>query len=193
MVFTIAICGGIVILAILVFRKLIHQNKVFHGIKVKFEDGTIIAKQTVKMGVETKIHNGERNRIDRSTYFKEDEGYDPDELKRYKERYLEAYAEYVSWSQMIAVFPLLGIFGTVLGLVVSGGLNSIDLAMAGLSTAMWTTLIGLIASIGLKIIDALIPGKMVNLVEAQFAIADEALRLETIKDEIKNANGSRDF
>ena len=53
-------------------------------------------------------------------------------------------------NELISLLPLLGILGTVGGLVFSGDLRDVDLLISGLSTAMYTTFWGLIAAIILK-------------------------------------------
>lgn len=68
--------------------------------------------------------------------------YDQVELEKARAEYSKQYAEYVVQSQTIALFPLLGIFGTVFGLVIDNGLKSGD--FSGLNMALWTTLAGLL-------------------------------------------------
>ena len=91
-------------------------------------------------------------------------------------------------SQLISLFPLLGILGTVWGLVISGG-SGVDVTemMNGLGMALWTTLIGLFCSIILKFVDATMVGKKVNLIDAKFEQADSIIDRQLIKSEIKAA------
>ena len=63
-------------------------------------------------------------------------------------------------SQMIPIFPLLGILGTVAGLIL-GLQEGLEHIQEGLSTAMDTTLWGLIFAIVLKVLDNIGPGKTV--------------------------------
>ena len=108
--------------------------------------------------------------------------YDQVELEKARAEYSQQYAEYVVQSQAIALFPLLGIFGTVLGLVMDNGLRSGD--FSGLNMALWTTLAGLVCSIGLKLVDANYVGKMVNIIDSRFNAVDAALDRQLLKDEL---------
>ena len=67
-------------------------------------------------------------------------------------------------SQLIPIFPLLGILGTVAGLIL-GLQEGLDRIQEGLSTAMNTTLWGLVFAIILKIFDTLGPARLVYTIE----------------------------
>ncbi len=109
-------------------------------------------------------------------------------LEDTRDKYYQKYARYVVLSQLIALFPLLGILGTVWGLVLSGG-SGVDVTemMNGLGMALWTTLVGLVCSIILKFVDATMVGKKVNLIDAKFEQADSIIDRQLIKSEIKAA------
>ena len=113
--------------------------------------------------------------------------YDIDNLEKNRERFNELYAGYVSASQMVSIFPLLGILGTILGLVVGSGSGDVDAMIAGLGTALYTTLLGLVASIILKLIDARTLGKNVNLIDGYFARVDAEITNERLAKELKVA------
>ena len=55
-------------------------------------------------------------------------------------------------NQLVNLLPMLGILGTVGGLIFSGHLDDVDLLVSGLGQAMWTTFAGLAAAIGVKIV-----------------------------------------
>ena len=68
-------------------------------------------------------------------------------------RYNEQSVKLTQWSQYISIFPLLGLLGTVLGLI--PGLKTISEGdftslFNSLSTALWTTVGGIVAAIILK-------------------------------------------
>ena len=108
--------------------------------------------------------------------------YDRRRLEDNRENYNRIYSRYAVASQLIGLFPLLGILGTVLGLI-SSDLTDIDSLVAGLTEALRTTLWGLVAAIVLKAVDAVVPGKLVNDIDARFDTVDSAierLSLETI-------------
>ena len=112
--------------------------------------------------------------------------YDRKKLEENRENYNRIYSRYVVASQLIGLFPLLGILGTVLGLVTSD-LTDIDSLVAGLSEALYTTLWGLVAAIILKAVDAVVPGKLVNDIDAKFDTVDAAIERLSLESIIKEA------
>ena len=68
--------------------------------------------------------------------------------------YSEVSGKFDAWTQSISLFPLLGLLGTVCGIIpgLSGTAESFDIGLLqqSLSTALYTTFTGLICSIVLK-------------------------------------------
>ena len=113
--------------------------------------------------------------------------YDRDELELNRGRFSVAYANYVTCGQLTSLLPLLGILGTVAGLIASSGTTDMSQMISGLGTAMWTTLCGLVASIGLKALDAVLLGRLVNLIDAKFSEADTIITRQTLQTEVRQA------
>lgn len=113
--------------------------------------------------------------------------YDRDELELNRGRFSVAYANYVTCGQLTSLLPLLGILGTVAGLIASSGTTDLTQMVSGLGTAMWTTLCGLVASIGLKAFDAVLLGRLVNLIDAKFNEADTIITRQTLQSEVRQA------
>ena len=111
--------------------------------------------------------------------------YDRGELERNRGNFSTAYANYVTCGQLTSLLPLLGIFGTVAGLIMSSGSTDMGQMVAGLGTAMWTTLLGLIFSIVLKFFDAVWLGRLVNLIDAKFNEADTIITRQTLQAEVR--------
>ena len=109
--------------------------------------------------------------------------YDLAAIEDSRREFNTAYADYVRNGQLIALLPLLGILGTVLGLIVGSGAADITRLMSGLGTAMWTTFLGLFFSIGLKFYDAWSIGRLVNAIDADFAAKDAIIQRQTIMRE----------
>lgn len=112
--------------------------------------------------------------------------YDRRKLEENREAYNKVYSRYVVASQLIGLFPLLGILGTVLGLI-SSDLTDIDSLVAGLTDALRTTLWGLIWAIVLKAADAVVPGKLVNDIDAKFDTVDSAIERLSLENILKEA------
>ena len=77
--------------------------------------------------------------------------------------------KYSMWGQIVPIFPLLGLLGTVIGLMQQLGAG-VDTAgqLNAMALSMSTTFCGLIASILLKVYDALVVGKSINSKQLYF-------------------------
>lgn len=180
-------CLVIVAIAVLVGARLVSAHRGFKTIMSNFENGTIVEKSMKRTSntQEWNLDEGVEYKKSRST--QEDERYHIEALSVNKEEFYKQYAKYVSTSQMIALFPLLGILGTVGGLAFSGRFGNVEQMLSGLSMALWTTIFGLIASIILKAYDAKGPGKMVNELDAKFSIFEETIHMQTLIKELRSA------
>lgn len=80
----------------------------------------------------------------------------------------ELCARYLTVAQMIPVFPLLGILGTVAGLIAQVQAADAAEIYASLNVALMTTFWGLIAAIVLKIIETWLVQREINEIETIF-------------------------
>lgn len=83
-------------------------------------------------------------------------------------------------AQLIPVFPLFGILGTVAGLILNVDANDMSALKDSLGTAMWTTFYGLVFAIGLKIVDAIFPSRIISDVEVMLNDNDRKYELSGI-------------
>lgn len=68
--------------------------------------------------------------------------------------------------QIIPIFPLLGILGTVAGLMIqAGSSNDMSVIVGGLNTALDTTFFGIVFAIILKFVEAVFPSRIINSTE----------------------------
>ena len=86
--------------------------------------------------------------------------YTLEEILGYLEEFNKIQLNYSVFVQLVPVFPLLGILGTVAGLIEKLG-NIVEMESA-LSISMGTTFAGLLAAIYLKIIDAVWVNRSIN-------------------------------
>lgn len=88
---------------------------------------------------------------------------DWEDVLGYIEIFNKIKAKYSMWEQFIPIFPLLGLLGTVMGLIeaMHSGFETSDMSLA-----LTSTFAGLVAAIALKVIDALLTGKAIQ--EKQF-------------------------
>ena len=70
------------------------------------------------------------------------------------------YARYNTHCQIVSIFPLLGILGTVVGIIFMGDIS--EASMSDFSLALWTTFAGLVSSIIMKAKLSLSDGKTVS-------------------------------
>lgn len=97
------------------------------------------------------------------------EEYHKPELEVMREKsgaFYKTCAWYETFVQLVAIFPLMGILGTVAALMLLTDNNaSIDELYANLGVALGSTLWGMMWSIGLKLFTALYPSRVINEVE----------------------------
>lgn len=94
------------------------------------------------------------------------------------EKFNKIRLSYSMFEQFVPVFPLLGILGTVAGLIKQ--LGNVDQMREALSLSMSTTFWGLIAAIGLKLIDAIFVKKSVSGMSMQFDLFEQNYQM--VKD-----------
>lgn len=108
--------------------------------------------------------------------------YDGENIDSVKKEYNREYSKYVATAQIIPIFSLLGLLGTVVGLVLS--CNNPELKMEELLSclgfAMYTTAAGLICTIILKIFDALV-GKNINDIDSALNMLESKMNVELYK------------
>lgn len=91
----------------------------------------------------------------------------------FREKFNGICAGYSTWTQTIPIFPLLGILGTVAGLILQVSTQSANEIYASLNLALSSTLYGLIAAIVLKVVEACALTSRINKIESTFDEYDE--------------------
>lgn len=183
-ILTVVITAAIIAFGIYVYMKLKAEYKAFRAIFDNFTNQTIIKTIITRTTESQTLEFDDVPQFMETSKNEERKIYDINKLNENKYAFYEHYASYVSFSQMISLFPLLGLMGTVLGLVLPGNMTNVDNLVSGLQFAMFTTLAGLFASIVLKYYDSRNPGVMINKLEAQIEMTEEAIHLKTIKDRL---------
>jgi biopolymer transport protein ExbB/TolQ len=118
-----------------------------------------------------------RGNLERTTT----EEIERDDHEPLRAKFNAQYVEYNAHANMISVLPLLGLLGTVMGLIpglmwVKSG--DFDHLYSSLSTALTSTWVGLVTSIWLKSYVSLKIGKVVNKVEIGFAEIDRLYEIQ---------------
>jgi len=108
-----------------------------------------------------------------------------EDLYPLKKEYNELISAYATWVQMIPIFPLLGILGTVSGLIVQVQAADAAAIYESLHVALSSTLYGLIAAIILKIVEVALVQKHINMIESMFS--DYEIKYQDQRDLSKNA------
>lgn len=101
----------------------------------------------------------------------------PDTIRKYEVIFNKKCSWHGVLVQFISIFPLLGILGTVAGLMLE--IQSSDIAgmMSSLDIALTTTLFGLIFAIVLKFIEAVFPSRVIYEVEVMLDDFDKKLNM----------------
>ena len=89
----------------------------------------------------------------------------PDTIRKYERDFNKDCALHNVFSQLIPIFPLMGILGTVAGLMLEVNSQDINGMMASLDTALSSTFFGLIFAILLKFVDAIFPSRIIEDVD----------------------------
>lgn len=95
----------------------------------------------------------------------EKESVTPETIRKYEKKFNKTCSRYNVYIQLIPIFPLLGILGTVAGLMLQVEAQNMDALMASLNLALESTLLGLFFAIILKAIVAFFPAKIIYDVE----------------------------
>lgn len=93
------------------------------------------------------------------------ENITPETIHGYEKEFNKVCSSYNVLAQFIPLFPLLGILGTVSGLMLQVSSQDIASMSASLSLALGSTWVGLIFAIGLKILVALTSNRIIDDVE----------------------------
>ena len=101
----------------------------------------------------------------------------PDTIRKYETEFNKKCSWHGVLIQFIPIFPLLGILGTVAGLMLQIQANDLEGMMASLDVALTTTLFGLIFAIALKLIEAVFPSRVIYDVEVMLEDFDKKMSI----------------
>lgn len=98
-----------------------------------------------------------------------------DEIIALRKKYDEISPKYYTYVQLISIFPLLGLVGTVMSLIPGIDVNNMEGIASQLGLALTSTLLGLIVSIVLKLIVAFGTSRQVEAIENNLEQLDREL------------------
>ncbi len=110
----------------------------------------------------------------------------PDAIREYENEFNKVCSWHNVWIQFIPIFPLLGILGTVAGLMLELQSNDIAGMMSSLDVAMGTTVLGLVFAIILKFVEAIFPSRIIYEVEVMLNNYDKKRSLAELSQNIQN-------
>lgn len=112
--------------------------------------------------------DGENHTLSEEVSEKRVSDFNLDKIRNYKKSFNDLCSKHNAISQLIPVFPLMGVLGTVFGLMEQVHAGDVQAMLSSLDTALTSTIWGLIFAIILKIIDAVWPSRMISDVEVLF-------------------------
>ncbi len=86
----------------------------------------------------------------------------PETIRNYEKDFNKTCSGYYVLSQMVPLFPLMGILGTVSGLMLQVDAQDVEGILEALKTALDTTFWGLIWAIGLKALVVICPARTIH-------------------------------
>lgn len=101
----------------------------------------------------------------------------PDTIRRYEMEFNKTCSWHNVFTQLIPVFPLLGILGTVAGLMLQTKAGDIAGMLASLDVALVTTFWGLVWAIILKLLEAFYPSRVIYDVEVMLDDFDKKMSI----------------
>ena len=110
----------------------------------------------------------------------------PDTIRKYETDFNKKCSWHGVLAQIIPIFPLLGILGTVTGLMLQIQSSDIEGMMNSLDVALTTTFWGLIFAIGLKLLDALFPSRIIYDVEVMIDDFDKKINIAEMFENFKD-------
>ncbi|MBR0147834.1 MAG: MotA/TolQ/ExbB proton channel family protein [Lachnospiraceae bacterium] len=117
---------------------------------------------------------------------KNEEKVTPDTIRELELKFNKVRSIHEVLAQLIPIFPLLGILGTVAGLIEQLSTGDIDMVIGSLNLAMNSTFWGLVFAILLKAMDAIFPARTISDMEIIFDNYEKklnnALKLGNIAD-----------
>lgn len=159
----------IVILGVFVFLALMGKNRSLKDIIGKVSDAYRETKTKTRINSETL-----------AIVSSQEQNLDVNIMDDLVEEFNAIGSEYLTWVQLISIFPLLGLLGTIIGLI--PGLEAVaqqnlEPLYSSLNTALFSTFWGLLVAIVLKIYVAFGPSKCISDIENKFAENDRKFNL----------------
>lgn len=100
----------------------------------------------------------------------------PDTVRGLEKKFNEISLRHAVYVQLIPLFPLFGILGTVAGLIFQvNDISQFKGQISSLNLSLYSTFWGLVFAIILKMIDALLPSRTINAIELMFDDYDKKL------------------
>jgi len=112
----------------------------------------------------------------------------PDTIRKYETEFNKKCSWHDVLVQCIPVFPLLGILGTVAGLMLELQAGDINAMLESLDVALDTTFWGLLFAILLKMIEAVFPARIISDVEVMLEDFEKKLDLAEMFRKLKEEN-----
>ena len=122
-----------------------------------------IKKGNIEEAVDRKVTNSYRNKKTQEIYDKEEgAAVTPDTIRKYEKDFNKSRSLYNVCSQLVPIFPLLGILGTVAALMLHLKSGNLDAVTSNLHLALSSTFEGIIWTIGLKFLITIWPARIID-------------------------------
>lgn len=159
---------GIILFGVVVAVLLLRNGIALSNQKERIEEALMRRNYVYKLNAESKEMEENED---------ESAAITPDTIRKYETEFNQKCSWHSVLVQCIPVFPLLGILGTVAGLMLELQGGDIEAMMNSLDVALETTFWGLIFAIILKVIEAVFPARVISDVEVLLDDFDKKLNM----------------
>lgn len=108
-------------------------------------------------------------------------------MENLEEEYEKVCIRYNVFIQLISLFPMAGILGTVMGLMKQIVATGIEELTSSVALALGSTIVAIGCAVLLRVVDILFVGKLASMIEGYIAKYDKSFNTHTTIEQLENS------